>query len=119
MRLTRKLHATFGVVCTGCPLRSRCTNAKDGRKLALSTYDVELRAARQAAKDPKFQDRYRRWRPMVERTIAWLVANNNRRLRYRGIARNQQWLATRAAAINLRRLIALGLTRDTTGWAIA
>jgi IS5 family transposase len=119
VRLTRKLNATFGALCTRCPLRSRCTNAKDGRKLALSTYDVELRAARHAVLEPEFQHTYRRWRPPVERSIAWLVANNNRRLRYRGIARNQQWLATRAAAINLRRLIALGLTRDTTGWAIA
>lgn len=119
VRLTRHLRATFGALCTGCPLRSKCTTAKDGRKLELSTYDVELRAGRAAAADPDFQQRYRRWRPMVERAIAWLVANNNRRLRYRGITRNQQWLATRAAAINLRRLIALGLTRDTTGWAIA
>lgn len=119
VRLTRKLNATFGALCHGCPLRSKCTTAKDGRSLGLSTYDVELRAARRAATDPDFQQRYRRWRPPVERSIAWLVANNNRRLRYRGVARNQQWLATRAAAINLRRLLGLGLTRTTNGWAIA
>lgn len=119
VHLTRKLNATFGALCAACPLRASCTTAKHGRKLALSTYDLELRAARQAATHPEFQQRYRRWRPMVERAIAWLVAHNNRRLRYRGVARNQQWLATRAAAINLRRLIALGLTRNTTGWAIA
>ena len=55
---------------------------------------------------------------MVERTIAWLVARGNRRVRYRGVERNQQWLATRLAAINLRRLLNLGLHHDGT-WAIA
>ena len=49
---------------------------------------------------------------MVERGIAWLVANNNRRLRYRGVERNDQWLKTRAAALNLRRLVRLRLTFD-------
>lgn len=56
---------------------------------------------------------------MIERTIAWIVAGNNRRLHYRGIARNQLWLTHRAAAINLRRLLVLGLHRDTNTWAIA
>jgi len=117
--LARKLSATFGVRCHGCPLRSQCTTAAGGRVMHLSAYDPELRAARQAASDPDHQSRYRRWRPMVERTLAWVVARGNRRLRYRGVVRNQQWLATRAAAINLRRLIALGLSRAETGWAIA
>ena len=40
------------------------------------------------------------------------------RVRYRGMARNQLWLAHRAAAINLRRLVALGVTRDPTGWSL-
>ncbi len=39
--------------------------------------------------------------------------------RYRGIARNQIWLAHRCAAINLRRLINLGLIFDRGGWALA
>ncbi len=55
---------------------------------------------------------------MVERSIAWLTAHNNRRLRYRGVQRNQLWLSTRVAAINLRRLINLGLRNDPTGWAL-
>jgi hypothetical protein len=75
-------------------------------------------AARRQATDPAFQASYRRWRPMVERSIAWLVAGGNRRVRYRGVARNQLWLSHRAAAINLRRLVTLGVTRDPTGWAL-
>ena len=45
---------------------------------------------------------------MVERTIAWLT-RGNRRVRYRGVAKNDHWLHHRAAALNLRRLITLGL----------
>ena len=48
---------------------------------------------------------------MVERTLAWLV-RPGRRVAYRGTARNRIWLAHRAAAINLQRLLNLGLTHD-------
>jgi hypothetical protein len=82
-------------------------------------WEAELQAARRQATDPTFQASYRRWRPMVERSIAWLVAGGNRRVRYRGVARNQLWLAHRVAAINLRRLVAMGVTRDPSGWALA
>jgi hypothetical protein len=58
---------------------------------------------------PAFQASYRRWRPMVERSIAWLVANGHRRVRYRGLARNQLGLSLRVAAIDLRRLVTMGL----------
>lgn len=107
VRLTPKLNAVFGSLCGGCPLRARCTNARDGRTLHLNPHDPELRAARAAATDADFVARYRRWRPMVERSLAWLVAGNNRRLRYRGVDRNHLWLTHRAAAVNLRRLLAL------------
>ena len=53
------------------------------------------------------------------RTIAWLVRGPNRKVRYRGIERNRIWLAHRAAAVNLNRLVNLGLTRTPNGWAIA
>lgn len=69
---------------------------------------------------PAWKDEYRRWRPPVERAIAWLVARGSRRVPYRGITSNNAWLANRAAALNLRRLINLGLTRTTDGtWALA
>jgi hypothetical protein len=55
---------------------------------------------------------------MVERAIAWFV-RGNRRVRYRGVAKNDHWLHRRAAALNLRRLIALGLDHTGTNWAIA
>ena len=54
---------------------------------------------------------------MVERSIAWLVRGANGRLRYRGIERNRLWLDHRVAAINLQRLINLGLHNDGT-WQV-
>ena len=43
--------------------------------------------------------------PMVERTIAWLTAHGNRKLRYGGIEKNNAWLHHRTAALNLPRLL--------------
>ena len=54
---------------------------------------------------------------MAERSIAWLV-RNNRRCPYRGIHKNRQWLTTRAAAVNLKRLTNLGITHNGRHWAI-
>jgi IS5 family transposase len=68
---------------------------------------------------PAFQASYRRWRPMVERSIAWLVANGHRRVRYRGLARNQLGLSLRVAAIDLRRLVTMGLDYGDAGWVLA
>jgi len=51
------------------------------------------------------------------RPIDRLVRDNHRRLRYRGIKRNQLGWSHRCAAINLKRLLALGLTHDN-GWTI-
>jgi IS5 family transposase len=110
----------FKAACHGCPLRQRCTTSKTGRVLSVHPQHALLAAARRAAADPAWQDEYRRWRPPVERAIAWLVARGNRRVPYRGIAKNNTWLHNRAAALNLRRLVNLGLTRTSDGtWALA
>jgi len=111
--------ATFGVRCGGCPLRARCTTAKKGKTVVVTAHDDELVFARQSWRDPIVLDHYRRHRPMVERTIAWFVAGGHRRVRYRGVERNQLWLATRFGALNLRRLLNLGLHRAGNGWATA
>ena len=112
--------APFKARCRGCPLRQRCTTAKAGRVLTVHPQHALLAAARRAAADPAWQEEYRRWRPPVERAVAWLVARGNRRVPYRGIAKNDNWLHHRAAALNLRRLVNLGLTRTSDGtWALA
>ena len=102
------------------PLRQRCTTSKTGRVLSVHPQHALLAAARRAAAGPAWKDEYRRWRPPVERAIAWLIASGSRRVPYRGITRNNAWLANRAAALNLRRLTNLGLTRTADGnWALA
>ena len=109
--------APFSKRCNGCPLRVRCTTSKRGRTITVDQYH-DLRAANKArwAKD-ETKNTYRTYQPPVERTIAWLTRGKARRVPYRGTPRNQQWLTTRTAAINLRRLINLGLAHTTTGWA--
>ena len=117
--ITARGWATFGARCTGCPLRSRCTSSKTGKTLTISAHDAELVAARRAWRDGEFTDDYRHWRPMVERSISWLVGTRHRRVRYRGIDRNHAGLNMRVAAINLRRIINLGLDRANHSWVIA
>jgi IS5 family transposase len=117
--ITSSGRASFTSYCPSCPLRRRCTTAKDGRTVHLHPHEDELRAARRRATTRSFQHRYRRWRPMVERSIAWLVADGCRRVPYRGIGRNDQWWSLRVATVNLRRLLALGLARQDQTWALA
>jgi IS5 family transposase len=116
--LTDRGNATFDRHCNaGCELRDQCTTAKDGRKLRLQPHDTELVEARRAWREGDFTADYRPFRPMVERSLAWLV-RPGRRVAYRGIARNRIWLAHRAAAINLQRLTTLGLDHHGT-WQLA
>ena len=115
--LTAANNAIFDAALPRLPAASRCTTARDGRTLRLNPHDAELVEARRAWRDGDFAADYRRWRPMVERTLAWLV-RPGRRVAYRGTARNRIWLAHRAAAINLQRLINLGLTHDQH-WQLA
>jgi hypothetical protein len=119
---TRPVSATstvsFGSACRGCPLRQRCTTAKRGRKLVLHEHDLLQRAHRRRAADPGFQATYRRHRPMVERSIAWLT-RGARRVPYRGVEKNNNWLHHRVAALNLRRLLALGLIYEDNAWRLA
>jgi IS5 family transposase len=116
--ITRAGNAIFKTACRSCPLRARCTTSAAGKTLHLRPHDALQRAARVSARNPDWRNEYRQHRPMVERSIAWLT-RGNRKVRYRGVAKNDQWLHHRAAAINLRRLIIMGLERTGANWAIA
>jgi hypothetical protein len=117
--ITSSGRASFARWCQHCPLRRRCTTAKGGRTIHLHRHEDELRAARRQAVTRTFQHSYRRWRPMVERSLAWLVADGCRRVPYRGIERNALWWSLRVAAVNLRRLLVLGLARRDSVWVLA
>jgi Transposase DDE domain len=118
-QITAAGRASFARWCQRCPLRERCTTAKAGRVLQVHPHEDELRAARRRATTRSFQHSYRRWRPMVERSLAWLVADGCRRVSYRGIERNRLWWSVRVAAVNLRRLLVLGLARQDGAWVLA
>lgn len=115
--ITAKRTVTFGSACSGCPLRAQCTTAARGRKMALHPQQQIQREHRARALDPNFQAVYRQHRPMVERSIAWMT-RGARRVPYRGVVKNNAWWATRAAAINLKRLLSLGLTHQNGAWAL-
>ncbi len=117
--INRQGVAKFAAHCAACPLRARCTTSTNGRTLAVSDHDDQLVAARARAGTDDFNHSYRRWRPMVERSISWLVADGHRRVRYRGVHRNRLWLSLRVAAVNLKRLLKLGLHPSDAGWAVA
>jgi IS5 family transposase len=112
-----KRAAKFKARCADCPLRARCTTSAAGRTVVIAEHDALQRAHRARATDPGFQAVYRRHRPMAERTLAWLT-RGNRRLRYRGVTKNDAWLHLRVAAINLRRLLNLGLTGTQGRWSL-
>ncbi len=116
-KITPKRRVTFGAGCTGCPLRHRCTASPHGRKIELHEHDALQRQHRQRAKNPAFQHEYSTHRPMVERSIAWLT-RGNRRVPHRGVSRNNAWLQLRIAGLNLRRMLALGLTVNEGTWAL-
>ncbi len=105
-------YVNFRSRCKGCSLRTRCTKSPTGRTLHIGENDAELVESRRAWRDGDFAADYKRWRPMVERSIAWLVADRNRRVRFRGVEKNQLGLSMRIAAINLRRMVNLGLEHD-------
>jgi IS5 family transposase len=108
--------ARFSPHCPSCPLKASCTKAKV-RSFSVGDNDEELVAARAAWRTEEIKTTYRQHRPMAERSISWIVAKNNRRLRYRGIQKNNEWLLLRVAALNLRRLVNLGLAKEQ-GWVL-
>lgn len=114
--------ATFGVLCRHCPLQARCTTSKTGRKIVLHERDDLLRQARRDWADkPELREKYRTFRPNVERVISQIASLGGRRLklRYRGTTKNNAWLTRRTASLNLRNLIGRGLTLTAGVWVLA
>ena len=120
--ITARRAVIFGAACRTCPLRSRCTAAKEGRTLHLHPRDALLREARADwAAQPALRESYRKHRPNAGRVISQIASRGGRRLklRYRGTTRNNAWLKNRTAALNLRNLISRGLASQNGAWALA
>jgi len=111
---------TFGAACAGCPMRDRCTTAKNGRSMTIHPHDNLLRQARAQARAGAFKQAYPT-RSVIERIISWTATQNGRRIRLRhlGTVKNDAWLHNRCAAINLRTLLRHGLTRSGGVWVLA
>jgi len=118
--MSARRNVTFGAACAGCPLRDRCTTAKDGRSMSIHPHEGLLRAARAQARTSEFRQAYPT-RSAIERIIAWTATRSGHRirLRYHGTAKNDAWLHTRCAAVNLRTLLRHGLTRSQGAWILA
>lgn len=112
--------AYFGEHCVTCPLRDKCTNAKQGRTIRVNVFEAALARARQRQTAPDWQADYRSNRPKVERKLAHLMRRRHggRRVRVRGRPKVDADFNLLAAAANLARLAALGLRSTTTGWAV-
>jgi hypothetical protein len=119
--ISRTRVASFGALCRGCPVREQCTKSQTGRKIVLHPRDDLLRQARRdwSAK-PGLREKYRTFRPNVERVISQIANRGGRRLklRYRGTAKNNAWLTRRTAGLNLRNLLGRGLTRAAGVWVL-
>jgi hypothetical protein len=106
--ISPKGHATFGAKCKHSGLH-HCTTSKAGMHLS-----IHRRHADELGEAPARDglDDYRKRRPVVEHSIAWLVARGNRRVRFRGVEKNQLGLSLRQAALNFRRIVNLGLDNN-------
>ena len=118
--MSGKRTVTFGAACAACPLRELCTTSRDGRSMTIHPHDGLLRAARAQARTPEFKRAYPT-RSNIERTISWVATQNGQRvrLRYTGTAKNDAWLHTRCAGLNLRTLLKAGLRRQAGAWVLA
>jgi hypothetical protein len=119
--ISRTRVASFGALCRDCPVRERCTTSKTGRKIVLHPRDALLRQARRDwAGKPELREKYRKYRPNVERVISQIASLGGRRLklRYRGTPTNHAWLTRRTAGLNLRNLVGRGLTRSAGVWVL-
>jgi transposase len=113
--------ARFGRACAVCPLASSCTSSRAGRTVTIHPHEAHLQAARRRQQDPAWRADYRAHRPTVERKLAHLLRRRHggRRARMRGRLRVAQDWRLLAAAVNLARFAALGISRRPGGWTVA
>ncbi len=104
------LYDVFVAGCDACPIRA-LHRQQDRSLVTRHSLDAVTRAPRAAVPDRVPPG------PADSRTLDLLaVAGGNRRRRFRGTARNDQWLRHRATGLNLHHLLALGPDRATSGW---
>lgn len=110
--------AAFAVHCAHCSLRDACTSSEHGRTISVHPKHETLHRARHKQADPKWKNTYQQTRPKVERKLAHMMRRRHggRRARVRGTYRVKHDLSLLAAAVNLQRLAALGVSLFRIGW---
>ena len=113
--------ASFKLFCKDCPMRRACTKSRAGRTITIGVHEDLLQVARSQQATPKWQARYRKDRPKVERKISHFARRpwGGRNARVRGRRRISTDVDTRAGALNLARLAVLGLRHDGDRWSVA
>jgi len=107
----------FGRQCLTCPLRERCTTAKEGRTVRYRR-EHQFLELRQAEMQTEAFWKAMQARPPIEGTISQLVRQGARRARYRGLRRvNLHWILT-ALAVNLKRLHRAWASSYQPSWAV-
>ena len=117
--ITSSGQASFTSSCQNCPLRGRCTTAKQGR-----TIHPAPARGRAARRPPPRSD------PQPPAELSAVAADGGtlaglagrRRLpagAQPGIGRNDLWWSLWVAAVNLRRLLVLGPARRESVWVLA
>src|SRR4051794_25998738 len=111
--------ASFGAACASCPLAARCTNSRAGRAVRVGRHERVLARERARQRDPAWKADYNATRPTVERKQAHMMRRRHggRRARMRGQGKIAADFSLLAAAVNIARLAALGLTRTGGAWA--
>lgn len=107
--------AHFGGQCEACPLRSRCTEAKNGRTITIHEHHDHVVALRKRMQTAEFWAVMKR-RPPVEGTISQLARQGIRQARYRGPPKVNLQLVFTATAVNLRRLCRAWATGQKPSW---
>jgi transposase len=96
----------FGELCSGCPLRSRCTTRAGGRVVVLNFHEARLQAARTEQARPATRRKLRR-RSLVERKLAELKMHGLAKARYRGQRKTLLQLRLTAGMVNLKKLFTI------------
>lgn len=109
----KQLRFRWGKACLACPLQSRCTKRRDGRRYltVMERHDL-LQARRRAMETEAYRARLGP-RAGIEGTISELARSGMRRSRYRGLAKTSLFVHLMGAACNVRRWLRLEAWRSS------
>ena len=97
----------WGNQCDDCPLKSKCTKARSGRRmLIVGEHHDHLQQRRREMQTEPFQEAMHQ-RNGIEGTISQFARNGGRRTRYRGLGKTTLCNYLHGAAVNAKRWIRL------------